>query len=522
MVTAALLILGLASCGSSGHTGVTGSTDPETNPTEPARWVELPQAPLAPRARTVGVWTGREVLVVGGDTFTCPPNADCAAPNDPPLADGAAFNPSTGVWRTIDTSPVAFSAAATAVLGDDVYFLVPHAFLRYSVAGNSWAQLPRPTNSMVGNLVAVDDAIVAFAGSDELGEAPDLVFDPGTSAWKELPADPLSPSFDRVMTGLGTHLYLFDHELVPNPGSERPSLTRAARLDLDSGQWERLPDSEILGTGPWFANGSALVTPVLGGADGGEVNNWGRSYPYGGIFDTATQTWSDLPAPTPGDGGAGVIGSGAALYLTPGGSLLDLESSAWIQLHAIPDHRAGDERAVVSAGADAFVFGGVRWAGGGSGELLGDAWIWRPHRAQTPTEAMTQSGGCGDAFFWAANATSTVAVTVTVDARKRSGSAPTVIDFTVPDPSVTVEIQRGRGLVQPFCNDVIDANVWRVDSRSAATAGTGRITLDPAAEAFARCGATTGELHLSGVAADDGTRLDAIDIETHSIGCYAG
>jgi hypothetical protein len=135
---------------------------------------------------------------------------------------------------------------------------------------------------------------------------------------------------------------------------------------------------------------------------------------------------------------------------------------------------------------------------------------------------MTQSGGCGDAFFWAANATSTVAVTVTVDARDRSSTGPTVIDFTLPDPKVKVEIQRGRGLVQPFCNDVIDGNVWRVDSRSAATAGTGRITLDAATEAFARCGATTGELRLSGVAAGDGTELDAIDIETHSIGCYAG
>jgi hypothetical protein len=449
---------------------------------------------------------------------------------DAPMADGAAFDPSTGKWRTIATSPVAFSWASTAVLGDDIYFLVPGSarspkgeatFLRYSIAGNSWAQLPRPANAEAGNLVALEDAIVAFAGSDERGEAPDLVFDPDRSTWKELPADPLSPSFDRVMTGLGSHLYLFGHELVANPGSERPSLTRAARLDLDSGKWERLPDSEILGTGPWFADGSALVTPVLGGADGGEVNNWGRSYPYGGSFDTATKTWSDLPAPPPGDGGAGVIGAGNALYLSPGGSLLDLESRSWVELPPLPGHRDGDERAVVSAGADAFVFGGVRWTGG-RGELLGDAWIWRPHPEQPATEAMTQSGGCGDAFFWAANATSTVAVTVTVAARERSTSGPTVIDFTAPDPKVTVEIQRGRGLVQPFCNDVIDGNVWRVDSRSAATAGTGRITLDAATEAFARCGDSTGTLHLSGLAAGDGTRLDAIDIETDSIGCYAG
>jgi hypothetical protein len=28
-----------------------------------------------------------------------------------------------------------------------------------------------------------------------------------------------------------------------------------------------------------------LINPTLGDADGGEVGNWGRTYPYGGIFD---------------------------------------------------------------------------------------------------------------------------------------------------------------------------------------------------------------------------------------------
>ena len=31
--------------------------------------------------------------------------------------------------------------------------------------------------------------------------------------------------------------------------------------------------------------GGLLWNPSLGGADGGQVNNWGRAYPYGGVFD---------------------------------------------------------------------------------------------------------------------------------------------------------------------------------------------------------------------------------------------
>ena len=252
VVTAALLIFGLASCGSSGRAGVTASTDPKPDPK--TEWVELPKAPLAPRA----------------ERSRCGPAGrfwSSAATRSP------AYRTPIVPLRTIRRSRMAprstrrrvcgdhcnvsgrVLAASTAVLGDDVYFLEPHAFLRYSVAGNLWAAAPRPTNGGVGNLVAVDDAIVAFAGTDARRGTGSRLRSRHEHV-EGAAGRPLSPSFDRVMTGLGSHLYLFDHESYSNPGSERPSLTRAARLDLDSGKWERLPDSEILGTGPWFADGT--------------------------------------------------------------------------------------------------------------------------------------------------------------------------------------------------------------------------------------------------------------------------
>ena len=207
------------------------------------------------------------------------------------------------------------------------------------------------------------------------------MFDPSLGAWEELPADPLSPGFDRTMVWSRPYVYLFDHELVPNPGSEVPSLTRAARLDLNTGEWKRLADSEILGTGPWFAEDEIMVNPSLGSADGGEVNNWGRRYPFGGIFDTASETWSDLPAaPTGADYSVGVLGSRSALIYGTIGWFLDVESGSWIELPELPEPGAHVQRPIVSAGADAVVFGGERWRDGLDGELLGDAWIWRSGR----------------------------------------------------------------------------------------------------------------------------------------------
>jgi hypothetical protein len=318
------------------------------------------------------------------------------------LADGAALDPRTASWRVIGASSIPFSSASTAVVGDDIYFLVvghpdwrgaEPGLLRYSVGANAWEVLVQPPGDLRWyQLVAADGVVVAFSTSDEAGTRPDLVFDPSVGASEELPPDPLSPAFDRTMVWSHPYVYLFDHELVPNPGSEVPSLTRAARLDLNTEVWERLADSEILGTGPWFVEDQIMVNPSLSSADGGEVNNWGRRYPFGGIFDTASATWSQLPeapqADRPADVfsydiSAGVLGSTDAPIYATEGWLLDLNAGSWIELPQLSGS-GSYQRMVVTAGADAVVFGGERWRDDhdlDEGELLGDAWIWRSGRS---------------------------------------------------------------------------------------------------------------------------------------------
>lgn len=145
---------------------------------------------------------------MAGDTFMCPPDASCGPPDDPPLADGAALDPSTASWRSIHASPVPFSSASTAVVDDDIYFLVAGhpgwrgaepAFLTYSIGADAWEVLAQPPGDLGWyQLVAADGVVVAFSTSDEAGARSDLVFDPSVGAWEELPADPLSLGFDRT------------------------------------------------------------------------------------------------------------------------------------------------------------------------------------------------------------------------------------------------------------------------------------------------------------------------------------
>ncbi|WP_328472748.1 hypothetical protein OHA21_10725 [Actinoplanes sp. NBC_00393] len=346
--------------------------------TTPSGWLALPDSPLGPRDAALGLWTGSEVLLIGGSNGRpCPPAASCVK-GPPPLTDGAAFDPATNRWRKIADSPVPLAFGQGVVIGSAAYIL-PDAgaeqLLVYQVDHDEWTRVPLPSSGGY-QLLAAGDRLVAYQNSDETRRGKDYLFDPRTATWSELPPDPLSAAYLRTMAWTGSELVLFDHETVPNPGSEKPSLTRAAALNLTTGSWRRLPDSTILGTGPWLTAGDQLINPTLGGEDGGKVNNWGRIYPYGGSVAPSTGVWSPLPNPPAGTSTAAGARTGTtAVYLGNHGFVLDMTTGAWQPVPAIP----GDDvtgRTVVAAGVRMMVFGGARWDP--TPAVVADAWIWTP------------------------------------------------------------------------------------------------------------------------------------------------
>jgi hypothetical protein len=361
-----------------------------------AAWRKMPAGPLSPREGALGLWTGHEVLLIGGsDARPCPPNAECAVPDVPPLADGAAFDPRTREWHKIADAPVPVEWAQGLVVGTTAYLWIPDnparpdaepGFLAYDIERNRWEELPLPPGNLewLQGIVQAGERIVAYRGSDEQGERPDFLFDPARSSWSELPPDPLSPSFDRSMAWSGRELLLFEHKLVPNPGAEEPALTRAAALDLESASWRRLPDSEMLTTAPWVPDGNRLVNPTLGGADGGGVGNWGRSFPNGGILDADSGTWSPLPDPPGGDEewASGVLTESGGQYFAYRGWILETSDNAWIEIPPLDTGELVTGRTVVAAQNDLLVFGGARWkANSVDATLLADAWAWSPRES---------------------------------------------------------------------------------------------------------------------------------------------
>lgn len=331
-----LLAALLGACGTPAEEVTSGST---TTAAPGAGWEQLPPAPLSPRGGAVLVDLGGErLLIVGGDTSPgChdtlvipqeaqpePPSAagssgaavistssaaSCVGPEkDTRLRDGAIFDRSAGTWKQIADSPVPLSDPSEGVVvGDRVYlWSLPSvaqrgpqqgAWLAYDVKDDKWHELAEPPvkqDPYIG-VIPAGESLIAFHTSQEYGPIADLVYDPKADSWREMAADPLAPSYDRVMVWTETEVVLLAREVVPNPGSERPSLVRAAAYDPATEKWRRLPDSEIAGGYDWWWSGKRVVNPAHGGSDGGESGNYGRTYPHGGMLDPATGEWSSLP-----------------------------------------------------------------------------------------------------------------------------------------------------------------------------------------------------------------------------------
>lgn len=259
---------------------------------------------------------------------------------------------------------------------------------RYQTVPDRWDDIELPEDIREPGLAAFGSSLILFARNDQAGslsEMPDSAFesrphsdwllDIPNDEWTRLSDSPLGAGFYRQYLASGDDLYLFDHKLTRSPGSreEGPSYLRGARLRGE--QWATLPEPDSIGAPPDLVSGDLLIAPALGCADGG--GDYGRCIPFGAVFDTATDTWSELPnAPRRGYKHVQWSGGLSADHLTlgtPGHPALDATTGDWFTVPALDEDR-NTERSMAAAGPYGFAFGGARSAR----EMLKDAWIWQP------------------------------------------------------------------------------------------------------------------------------------------------
>ena len=358
-----MLLLLTAGCGQS-----TDEPEAAPAPTGPVTdlaagaWTRLPDSPLTPRENPAAAYVGGEAVFVGGyGGPPCPPNADCERPRGALERNGAAFDPDAGTWRRIADAPRPVpELASTAVIGDRLYVHADKALLVWDSVEDTWSEVTPPRPLGWSDLVADGSRLVVPSGSDENGVHPDQVLDTRSGRWSTLSEDPFKPAFDRTITSTPEGLVLTALLIVGDGIPADPSLVHAAVLPRGDSRWRTLPVSDQLAGWRWSWTGERLVEPSLGGADGGETNNYGRVIPFGGRLDPATGTWSRLPdAPDELTGGWTVEAPGGPVMAADGWVYDDTEES-WTRLPR-PQGAPTTPGPAVWAGDVLVVAGGVDW-----------------------------------------------------------------------------------------------------------------------------------------------------------------
>ena len=185
------------------------------------RWTALPRSPLAGR-HTDGVWTGTEMIMVGGQT------ADGVA-----FADAAAYNPATRSWRKLPSLPAPRYAATLTWTGREVLVVggkrragsVPYADgYAYNPGNNRWRRLPAMESGRSGHTaIWTGRHLIVWGGetgrTSENPAAPPhgLVLDPATGRWAALPKAPIRARRDAVGIWTGTDMLVWGGVGLPDP-----------------------------------------------------------------------------------------------------------------------------------------------------------------------------------------------------------------------------------------------------------------------------------------------------------------
>lgn len=342
-----------------------------------AGWTRLPDPPISGRSDPIVALVDDRLIVAGGWNFLCPPAANCVVPDEAPHADGAAYDFEAGEWVPIAEAPVGIRTAGSAVIGSDLYALsqcdpgpncpAGRSMLRYRSQADEWDSLPAPADRGFLHLMAFEDGLVAYAGSDEAGEWPDYRFIPTEDRWVPLPDDPLPAVYDRQLVDYNGQLLAFG-----TPGNAATKTKLAAAFDPTTGTWTELAESGTHGFQVWRSGQLLYLNPHFG------------NRAEGGVFDPTTNTWTSLPDTPTAESWrndmAGIFSEDQAIYEYASGWVLNSENHEWLEVTPRPTtHQVYDET-VAAAGRRLIVFGGCCWTGS-DGQFLNETWVWTPPRS---------------------------------------------------------------------------------------------------------------------------------------------
>lgn len=207
-------------------------------------WRPLAQAPLSPRWQHRAVWTGSEMIVLGGFATGEPAGF---------VADGAAYDPATDTWRLLAPTPFSHPPALPLVAWDGTRVLVWAGELAnpedpaggegaaYDPATDTWyaiAPAPLEPGPYAGAWTGSELLAVGGYGTGEGTDLQAAAYDPATGEWRALPTPPGGVRFNFTATWTGTELLVV--------GGDRADwldpVDQDAAYDPMADAWRAVPD----------------------------------------------------------------------------------------------------------------------------------------------------------------------------------------------------------------------------------------------------------------------------------------
>ena len=336
-------------------------------------WREVPAAPISPRANALSVWTGREVVVLGGEAQPCAPNADYCGLGEADLRDGAAYDPRSNTWRDIPPAPVPVGPGDRLVVADGVVVLrhwLQHGsrWFTYEPDHHRWSRIDR-VPAGVGDLPsAYGSKVYALLGRRV------AVYDVRSFRWSVLPPDLQGRSLRQrrvTATPFGPVVTGYDSAAAAD-GSV--STTPVVADVFDGTAWDRLPPSGIAGN-DWSWVGDRMVD-FDSFAHQGMAPRPGLA--LGGLLDPSSGRWSPLPdsaLETP-EHSWSAVAFGPGAWAACWGLVYDVAGGeAW----TLPrPHDAPDQGVTATwAGDRLLAFGGASFGSNGS-TASNHAWLYTP------------------------------------------------------------------------------------------------------------------------------------------------
>jgi hypothetical protein len=299
-----------------------------------ATWRAVPPGPVDGRTFASVVWTGREVIVWGGEA-----GSELAR-----TADGAAYDPRKGTWRPLAASPISPRSEHIAVWTSKEMIVwggigLPGETVRdaaaYDPTKDEWRRIPKAPIEPAAFPVAVWTGNDIFVWSRGGGAA----FDPARDRWRRIPKSPLGARADAAAVWTGCEVVIWggrsigEHGFFDDGATYNPATRRWKPLPASPLGTERVPNPGRVGGLPSVITARGFIHPNAVWT-GDEVLVWGYLYAFRAgapqamplaAYNPKTGTWRTLASPavtfareTDGTGGERAVWTGDSMVALTG------------------------------------------------------------------------------------------------------------------------------------------------------------------------------------------------------------